>query len=339
MNILLDVLGGDNAPEAPLQGALAALNKHPDLHLIFAGPEEIVREAMEKGDVPESRYEILPAVEAVLNTDHPANFLRTKPNCSMAVAFQALKARDDIDGMLSAGPTGALLSGCIFKAGRLKGVKRPGLIATLPSKTGDLVRITDAGANMDCKSEYLVQFAKMANAYLKVIGIPSPRIGLLSVGMEEGKGNELTKEVYGILKADPSLNFIGNIEADKVIDGLCDVVVCDGFSGNVFVKSLEGGAYYISDLFKEAILGKWWRKIGAIFQFKALQNVKKPFKLANDAAAPLLGCAKLVVKCHGKSKARNFEGALDETMRFVEADLIKKVSEAIDTTDLEQNRD
>lgn len=333
MKILLDVLGGDNAPEAPLQGAIDALNAHPELELVLAGPAKIIEETLTKAGIPSSRYEILPAETAVLNTDHPANFLRTKPDCSMAVAFSAMKERDDIDAFLGAGPTGAMLSGCIFKLGRIPGVKRPGLIATIPTKKNTLVRILDAGANMDCKPEYLVQFAKMANAYLKVLGIEKPRIGLLSVGMEEGKGNELTKEVFPLLKEDPELNFIGNVEGDKVLDGICDILVCDGFAGNVFVKSLEGAAYFVSDLFKDAVMGTFLRKIGALFQLKALKNVKKPFNYANDAAAPLLGCKKLVVKCHGKSKARNFSGAIKEVIGYVNNHLIEKVTEAIVSTE------
>ncbi len=335
MKIIFDILGGDNAPLAPLEGAIKAMKSHPDLTLILVGPRKIIEEGLIKAKIEPSRYEIIDAEEAVLNTDHPADFLRTKPNCSMAQAFQTLKNRGDVDAFLSAGPTGALLSGCIFKAGRIKGVKRPCLITTLPSKTGQLVRIADVGANMDCKSEYLMQFAKMSNAYLQTTGIASPRIGLLSVGMEEGKGNELTREVYGLLKEDPTLNFIGNIEADKVLDGICDIVISDGFSGNVFVKSLEGAAYYVSDLFKDAVLGKWWRAIGTIFQAHALMNVKKPFKLANDAIAPLLGCSRLVVKCHGKSKASNFEGALNETIKLVNEKLIENVQNAINESLLE----
>ena len=329
MKILLDVLGGDNAPEAPLEGAIDALKEFPDLNLVLSGPAKIIEEKLTKAGIPSSRYEILPAETSVLNTDHPANFLRTKPDCSMAVAFSAMKERDDIDAFLGAGPTGAMLSGCIFKLGRIPGVKRPGLIATIPTKKETLVRVLDAGANMDCKPEYLVQFAKMANAYLKVLGIEKPRIGLLSVGMEEGKGNELVKEVFPLLKEDPELHFIGNVEGDKVLDGICDLLVCDGFDGNVFIKSLEGAAYFVSDLFKEAVMGTFVRKIGALFQLKALKKVKKPFHYANDAAAPLLGCKKLVVKCHGKSKARQFYGAIKEVMGYVNHHLIEKVTEAI----------
>lgn len=334
MKIILDVLGGDAAPAAPIEGAIAALKKNADLNLILVGPKPAIEEAFQKAGIDASRYEIIHAEEAVLNTDHPANFLRTKPNCSMALAFQTLKDREDVDAFLGAGPTGAMLSGCIFKVGRIPGVKRPALLATLPTKNGGLVRLTDAGANMDCKPEYLVQFAKMANEYLKVLGIEKPRIGLLSVGMEEGKGNELTKTVFPLLKEDPDLNFIGNVEGDKVLDGICDLVVSDGFAGNVFVKSLEGGAYFVSDLFKEAVMGNPWRKIGALFQLKGLKNVKKPFKYANNSCAPLLGCKKLVVKCHGKSKALNFASALEEVMNYAKEHLVEKVAKAIEATPL-----
>ena len=328
MKVLVDLLGGDNAPKAVIEGAMSALKKEDDLTLILVGPQKDVEEALEKEGIDKSRVEIIPSEEAVLNTDHPSLFIKQKPNCSMALCFEALRKRDDIDAMISAGPTGALLTGTVLRIGRLPGVSRPALIATIPTRLNTLVRLVDAGANMDCKPEYLVQFALMADAYLRLAGIDNPRVATLSVGQEEGKGNEVVKETYAILK-ESNLNFVGNIEGDHVLKGEADLVVCDGFAGNVFLKSLEEGAYFISDLFKAALYRNIFTKLGALLQLKGLKKVKEPFDHANKACAPLLGAKKLVLKCHGKSKAETFEATILEGSRLAKLGLQEKIAEAI----------
>ena len=328
MRILVDVLGGDNAPKAVLEGAVSALKKESDLNLILVGPQKAIEEALAKGGIDPSRVEILPSEVAVTNEDHPSLFLKQKPDSSLSICFEALRKRDDIDAMVSAGPTGALLTGTVLRVGRLPGVSRPALLATLPTRKEGFVRLVDAGANMDCKSEYLVQFALMADAYLKLLGIASPRIATLSVGQEEGKGNELVKETYAALKQ-TSLNFIGNMEGDHVLSGDADVVVCDGFAGNVFLKSLEEGAYFISDLFKAALYRNIFTKLGALLQLKGLKKVKEPFNHARKACAPLLGAKKLVLKCHGKSEAETFEATILEGNRLAKLGLQEKIAEAI----------
>ena len=328
MKILVDVLGGDKAPKAVLEGAVSALKKEEDLTLVLVGPKNEIEKAMNDASISKERYEVIHSETCVLNTDHPSLFIKQKPDCSMALCFEMLRRRDDIDGMISAGPTGALLTGTVLRIGRLPGVARPALLATLPTRKGGLTRLVDAGANMDCKSEYLVQFAFMADTYLKLLGIESPRVATLSVGQEEGKGNELVKETYGLLK-NSSLNFVGNIEGDHVLKGEADIVVCDGFAGNVFLKSLEEGAYFISDLFKEALYRNIFTKLGALLQLKGLKKVKEPFNHANKACAPLLGAKKLVLKCHGKSEAETFEATILEASRLAKLGLQEKIAEAI----------
>ena len=328
MKILVDVLGGDNAPKAVIDGAISALKKKDNLFLILAGKEDEIRSAFEKEGISADRFEILPADVAVTNSDHPATFLKEKPTSSLSVAFNALRTRNDIDALISAGPTGALLTGAVLKVGRLPGVGRPALMATLPTRKDGFVRLIDAGANMDCKPEYLLQFALMADTYLKMNGYENPRVGLLSVGQEEGKGNELTKEVYGLLK-ESGLNFIGNIEGDHVLKGEADIVVSDGFSGNVFLKATEEGCLFISDLFKEAIFKNIFTKFGALFMAKHLKNVKKPFDHAKKSSAPLLGTRKLVLKCHGKSEAETFEATILEAARLTEAHFIDNLQKAL----------
>ena len=328
MKILVDVLGGDNAPKAVLEGAVNALKKEAELHLVLVGPKQAIEDTMKQAAIPEERYTVIPSEEAVLNTDHPSLFLKQKPNSSMALCFDALRKSEDIDAMVSAGPTGALLTGTVLRIGRLPGVSRPALIATLPTRNGSFVRLCDAGANMDCKAEYLVQFALMADVYLRLIGVENPRIATLSVGQEEGKGNEVVKETYQSLKQLP-LNFVGNIEGDHVLRGESDLVVCDGFAGNVFLKSLEEGATFIGDLFKEALYRNIFTKLGALLQLKGLKKVKEPFNHARKACAPLLGAKKLVLKCHGKAEAETFEATILEGARLTKLGLQEKIAAAI----------
>ena len=328
MKILVDVLGGDNAPKAVLEGAVNALKKEAELHLVLVGPKQAIEDTMKQAAIPEERYTVIPSEEAVLNTDHPSLFLKQKPNSSMALCFDALRKSEDIDAMVSAGPTGALLTGTVLRIGRLPGVSRPALIATLPTRNGSFVRLCDAGANMDCKAEYLVQFALMADVYLRLIGVENPRIATLSVGQEEGKGNEVVKETYQSLKQLP-LNFVGNIEGDHVLRGESDLVVCDGFAGNVFLKSLEEGATFIGDLCKEALYRNIFTKLGALLQLKGLKKVKEPFNHARKACAPLLGAKKLVLKCHGKAEAETFEATILEGARLTKLGLQEKIAAAI----------
>ena len=335
MRILVDVLGGDNAPKAVLEGAVAALQKEADLELILVGPQKEIESALDKGQIDRKRVEIIHSEVAVTNEDHPSLFIKQKPDSTLALCFDALRKRDDIDGMVSAGPTGALLTGTVLRIGRLPGVGRPALLATLPTRQGGFVRLLDAGANMDCKSEYLVQFAFMADSYLRMLGVESPRIATLSVGQEEGKGNEVVKETYEALKK-TSLNFIGNIEGDHVLRGEADIVVCDGFAGNIFLKSLEEGAYFISDLFKAALYRNIFTKLGALLQLKGLKKVKEPFNHAKKACAPLLGAKKLVLKCHGKSEAETFEATILEGYRLAKLGLQEKIAEAISSINTEE---
>ena len=328
MKIILDALGGDKAPASTIQGAVIALKENPDLELILAGPEEELKKALQEKGAPLDRVSFLDANEAVLNTDHPATFLKEKPNSSLAKAFEALRKEEDIAALVSAGPTGAILSGTVLRIGRIPGVHRPGLLAAIPNKKGGRTYLMDVGANMDCKPEYLYQFAIMADAYLKALGNPSPKIAVLSVGMEEGKGNDLSKAAYDMLKAS-DLNFVGNIEGDHVILGEADLVVCDGFSGNVFLKSLEGGAYFVSDLFKGAIFKNIFTKIGALFMVKGLKKVKEPFEYAKRASSPLLGAKKIVLKCHGKSDEVTIAATIKEAMSLKEKGLIERIGETL----------
>ena len=330
MKIVLDALGGDNAPNEILLGAAEALKKESDLELIIVGRKDEIEAKIKEEGADLSRVEIVESDEAVLNTDHPASFLTSKPKCSLAMAYDTAKNREDVGGVVTAGPTGAVLSGAIFKLGRLPGVKRPALLATMPTeKNGELVRLLDAGANMDCKPEYLVQFAVMVNAYLKGIGLENPRIGLLNVGAEEGKGNALAKETYDLLK-EADLNFVGNIEADHVVHNQAGAVVCDGFWGNIFVKTIEDTALWISGLFKGVFYTNILTKLGALTMKKHLGKISELIKAAKKASAPLLGVKKLVLKAHGKAKHDAICLSLLEAHDLLKKNIQETIAKAID---------
>ncbi len=328
MKIMVDILGGDNAPIAPLEGCKKALSERSDLEIVALGEKKVIEDYFK--DAPEllKRIEIIECVGAVTNSDHPATFLKEKPDCSLAKGVESFRLREDIDALVSSGPTGAILTGTVLRLGRIPGISRPALLSTFPTKSGGVCKLLDTGANMDCKPEYLVQFAQMADIYLRLLGVKNPRIGLLSVGMEEGKGNELVKETFPLLK-ESGLNFVGNIEADRAFDDLVDVIVCDGFSGNVFVKAIEGSALYIAGLFKEALTANVFAKFGALFQLKGIKKAKAPFKFAQRACAPLLGAKKLVLKAHGKADANTMYETIDEACRLVEGRLIESITEAV----------
>lgn len=329
MKFIIDAYGGDFSPDEIVKGVILASKKDLDLSFVLVGKENEIKEILNSQKADLNRFEIVNAEEVFTNNDQPTELIKGKENTSLSTSLVYLKEREDCDAMLTAGSTGGTLVGSIFKVGRIKGIHRPCLMATLPTRTKKLVRVLDIGANMDPKPEYLYQYALMANEFLKLSGIENPRIGLLNVGKEEEKGNALTHEVFKMLKEDKNLNFVGNVEGDHVLKGEADAVICDAFSGNVFLKSLEETAYFVSDAFKAAIKKNIFTKFGALFQFRHLKEVKALFKYANEAGAPLLGINKLVIKMHGKSKANNVCAVILETRNLVKGNLVEKIKESI----------
>jgi len=332
MKIIVDTLGGDFSPYETVKGAFLASQELKDTTLVLVGDEEKNRKIISELKADASKFEFVNAPDIVLNNESPVAALKTKPNSSIVKSCSILKQRDDLDALVTTGSTGAALTGSIFKVGRIEGVLRPALIATLPTKTDNLVRVLDIGANMDCKPEYLLQFGIMASQYLKVLGIENPRIGLLNVGREDGKGNDLTKQANKLLK-ESGLNYIGNVEGDDVLLGVCDAVICDGFSGNVFIKTLEGTAKFVSSAFKQAMMKNVFTKFGSLFQLKEMRKVKGLFEYAKNCSAPLLGIQKLVIKTHGKAKADTVRRAILEAHRLIKGDLVQKITVSLNTKD------
>lgn len=316
MKIVLDCMGCDD-PEAVVRGAAAALRAEEEVSLILAGPEERIGRALEGEEFDRDRLEIADARETIVNGEPPVAAVRAKPGSSLCTAFRILRDRGDAAAMISAGSTGAVLAGGIFILGRSEGTERPALASLLPTDPGGSVCLTDCGANADCRPEHLLQFAEHAAAYVRCfLGIPAPRTALLSVGAEEGKGNELTKKAFSLLKQS-GLNFIGNIEAGAVLSGAADVVVTDGFSGNILLKNMEGTAKSV--MRRAAALLKKHAPSGTDTAFigKAFGELARSVDFNAGGAAVLLGVRKLVLKAHGAAVEETVVNTVRQAVRTV----------------------
>lgn len=308
MLIALDGYGGDNAPREIVSGALAALEKDPDLKILITGNEEELRAlAGEKGG---DRLLFQNASEIITCEESPMIAVRTKKDSSLVVALDAVKD-GRADGLVSAGSTGAVLIGATLKIGRIKGVERPALAPALPTVKGGKVILCDCGANVDCKPSYLVGFALMASAFLRgVYGVKKPKVALLNNGAEETKGNAFSLEAYRLLKENPKVNFIGNAEARDILSGEADVVVADGFDGNVALKSAEGTANAVFKLLKMGVMNSFRAKLGALLMKPVFKDLKHTMDYNENGGAAFLGVKKPVVKAHGASKAKSICGAI-----------------------------
>ena len=293
MKIIVDAMGGDNAPMAPVEAAVRAV-KELDVEIVLVGKKEVVEKELSAYDYPNDKISIANADEVITNHEEPAKAVRSKKNASVVVAANMLK-KGEGDAMLSMGNTGALLASGLLIVGRIKGILRPALATLLPSAKGPKMLI-DAGANTNCKPENLVQFGIMGSIYMKnVLGIESPTVGLMSNGEEEGKGDELTKETFPLLKKAP-INFIGNIEGRDVMEGTADVITCDGFVGNVILKTVEGMGHVVSTKVKNIFMKNLFTKLGAIFVMGGLNEFKQSMDYREYGGAPLLGTKRPVIK-------------------------------------------
>lgn len=324
MKIILDVYGGDYAPVEIVKGCVDAINSNSDLEVIMTGNEDEIKSELKKYAVDLNKIEIIDAKEIITNDDSPTGSIKSKLDSSLVKALDALKNRDDVCGMISAGNTGAVLTGGVLKIGRLPKVSRPALAPIIPTRKNPMCLI-DGGSNMDCKPEYLVQFALMGSGYMKaVFGIENPRVGLLSVGVEDSKGNALVKEAHELLKVAP-INFLGNMEARDAVSGDYDVIVCDGFAGNVLLKSIEGTASMVLGKLKEAIMSSTSAKIGSLFMKKSFKKLKSSMDYHALGGAPFLGLQKILVKAHGSSNALSIKSTLEQVYKMASANMIASV--------------
>lgn len=331
MKLAVDVMGGDHAPQAILDGCKQFLEapQFKDAELMLFGDEAAIRAFAEQNSAYKDRLHLVPTTEVIGFDESPTAAYKKKKDSSLVRAFEAVKA-GEADCVVSAGSTGALLTGATLTLRRQKGVKRPAIATQLPSMTGGSVLLLDSGANTDCKPGYLQQFALMGKAYMeRVAGVENPRIGLLSNGAEAEKGNALTKEVHERLAAMEGIRFIGNVEARDLMSGSVDVLVCDGFDGNVLLKGFEGAAKVILGLLKDAMYSSLRCKLGGLLAKPAFAIVKKKLDYKEYGGSPLLGVNGGVIKAHGSSDAKAIYNALRQGHVWVSSNLIPLIGEAI----------
>ena len=331
MRIIVDAFGGDNAPLEILKGAALAVKEYGHTVLLAGREEEIRRVAAENGISLEG-MDIADAPGVIGMDDEPKSILKEHKDCSMAEGLRRLAAGEG-DALVSAGSTGALIMGSTFLVKRIKGVSRAALAALVPSDKGPFMLI-DSGANVDCRPEMLLQFAHMGSLYMTHVmnnGTPAT-VGLLNVGTEEHKGGDTQHAAFALLK-DSGLNFVGNIEARQVPMGAVDVLVCDGFSGNVLLKTMEGTADMVLSNLKRAFFTNLKTKIAALLVKPQLGEMKKKMSTASYGGAPLLGVAKPVIKTHGNSKAEAVKNAIRVAAQFAEADVIGSIAAAVKPVD------
>jgi len=313
MKILVDILGGDSAPKNMVEGAILALREDPGITCVLVGDENYARPVVEKAGLT-NRVEFLHTTENISMEEQPTQAIRRK-GTSMMMGFEKLMESDEYAAIVSAGSTGALLAGGFFKVGRIEGVSRPTLCPWIPTNKPDVrMVLADAGANMDCKPLNLVHFALMTEAYARLaLGIEKPRVALVSVGTEDGKGNELTLETFKIMKAlheRGALNFVGNMEAREAVSGDYDVLICDGFVGNVILKCIEGSFAVMGKQVKKICTASPLTKFGALFLRKGFKRLKETMHEDATGGSPLLGTKKPVIKAHGNSSPRAFKNAI-----------------------------
>lgn len=329
MKIAIDGMGGDNAPSAVVSGVIEAIKENSDAEFYITGPEEIIKEEIKKHNYDGKNITVVDAKEVITTNEHPVMAVRKKKESSICKALNLVK-EGTCDAVISAGSTGAFLAGCTFIVGRIKGIKRPALAPVMPGKNGSFI-IVDAGANVDSKPEYLLQFAHMGKEYYKgVLKDENPSVALVNIGAEEEKGNELTKATYQLLKEDNTLNFKGNIEPRDVSTGDIKVIVCDGFVGNTLLKMYEGTASNIMKVIKEEIMGSGIQsKLGAVLLKPVFKKIGKRFDYKEYGGAPFLGVDGICIKAHGSSDSRAFKNAIKQAKTFYENKVLDRIKESL----------
>ena len=304
IKIVVDAMGGDNSPIVNVKGVVKALNNLDDVTIVLVGDEAQLTPLLDVEKYDKSRLELLHAPDVISCNDKPTDAIKTKTESSMSKSFELLRTDSEARAMVSLGSTGALLAGTVLRVGRIRGVKRPAFCPILPTVVPNkIVAICDSGANVDCDPLYLQQFAIMGSLYLKkAFGVENPKVALLNIGVEEEKGDALRKETYQLLKNTPSINFVGNMESRDLLTGEFDLVVCDGFAGNVLLKSTEGACLELMRLLKKGMMSSLKTKIGALLIKKKMYEIKDLMDYNNYGGAVLVGAAKTVVKGHGSSK-------------------------------------
>ena len=328
IKVVLDAMGGDKSPYAMVEGAVNALNEKDNLFIYLVGPEDKLKEELNKYTYDKSRLEIVHAADEITCHDSPVNAIRQKKDSSMVIGLRMVK-EGKADGIVSAGNSGALLVGGQVLIGKLKGIERAPLAPIVPTVNG-ISLLIDCGANVDAKPSNLVQFARMGSIYMEnVVGIKNPRVGIVNIGAEEEKGNALVKETYPLLKACEDINFIGSIEARDFPYGAADVVVTEAFVGNVMLKLTEGLAGGLLKMIKEGLTATPVSTFGAMLVKPQLKKTMKAFDATEYGGAPLLGLNGLVVKIHGNASCKEVKNALFQVESFKRQDINGKIKKFI----------
>lgn len=326
MRIIVDAFGGDNAPLEIIKGSLDAVKEY-GVNITLVGKEDVIRKVCKEQGINPDIFEILNADDVITNDDNGSDVVKAKSQSSMAVGLKYLHDGGG-DAFVSAGSSGAICVGATLIVKRIKGISRPGFAAVIPGASSKFM-LLDCGANLQCRPEMLRQFAVMGSVYMnKVMGIDNPRVGIANVGTEEHKGTELQQETYALLK-NSSLNFIGYVEGRDIPADKCDVVVCDGFTGNMILKTYEGVAIALMKKFKGIFTKNLKNKLAASMVLKDVKVLKKDFDYGETGGAPILGVQKPVFKAHGDSDARSFKNAIGQTKQYLESGVIEIVTEKL----------
>ncbi len=329
MKIILDGHGGDYCPEQAVLGAIQAVQKHNDLEIVICGNEEVIQPIL-AANYNGNKISISHCTEIITNEDVPTIAVRQKKDSSMVKAIRMAKEDSSFAGVVSAGNTGALLTASLFIAKRIKGISRPCLAPSLPTVIEDKCFVlVDCGANADCKPINLQHFAVMGSCYMQSLyGVSNPTVAILSNGQEKGKGNELVKETYPLLENTKSINFVGNVEARDILTGDYDVVVCDGFSGNIALKTIEGTALTVMRLIKNSIKnGSILQKIGGLLIKPAIKKLKSTMDVNEQAGGTVLGVDCIIVKAHGSSKAASICRCIEQVIMLAKNNVLQKIKE------------
>ena len=328
VRVVVDAMGGDNAPGEIVKGAVQAVQAEKDIKVFLVGRQDAVNAELAKYTYDKEKIEVVHAEEVIEMAEPPVNAIRKKKQSSLVIGMNMIK-HQEADAIVTAGSTGATLVGGQVLVGRIKGIERPPLAPLVPTEKGVSLLI-DCGANVDARPSHLVQFAQIGSIYMEnIVGIKNPRVAILNIGAEEEKGNQLVKETFPLLKECPGINFIGSIEAREIPHGGADVIVCEAFAGNIVLKLYEGVAATLLSKVKEGLMSSLRSKIGALLIKPALKQTLKSFDASQSGGAPLLGLNGLVVKTHGSAKAIDVKNSILQCVTFKQQDINGKIKEHI----------
>ena len=328
VRVVVDAMGGDNAPGEIVKGAVQAVQAEKDIKVFLVGRQDAVNAELAKYTYDKEKIEVVHAEEVIEMAEPPVNAIRKKKQSSLVIGMNMIK-HQEADAIVTAGSTGATLVGGQVLVGKIKGIERPPLAPLVPTEKGVSLLI-DCGANVDARPSHLVQFAQIGSIYMEnIVGIKNPRVAILNIGAEEEKGNQLVKETFPLLKECPGINFIGSIEAREIPHGGADVIVCEAFAGNIVLKLYEGVAATLLSKVKEGLMSSLRSKIGALLIKPALKQTLKSFDASQYGGAPLLGLNGLVVKTHGSAKAIDVKNSILQCVTFKQQDINGKIKEHI----------